>query len=139
MVTPSTILDISDINKLMSKYEKRDCNDLVRSTILSKSAYWFNKKETAILYVPEDNGRYQVHIYNNESGDHLLSEWCKETGAWLFDNTNASVVINYVKKDRMDLRFFMVSIGSKKRCIVGEDILYTFDRDAYNKLSRSII
>lgn len=130
----ATILDLSDINKLMSDLEQRDCHEYVRITLLNKVTHWFYKEGSAMIYEPMDNGRYNMHIYNTNRGDKDLVKWCTDTGKWMFENTEAKNLINFVKKDRKDLRMFMIYIGSKKVCGIGDETLYTYSRESYEEI-----
>jgi len=127
----ATILDLADINELMSELEGFDCHEFVRSTLLSPMNYWFYKDGTAMSYQIMDNNRFNMHIYNRARGDKRLVEWCRATGIWMFENTDAKNLMNFVKMGRRDLRFFMVSIGSKKIGKIGDEILYNYSREDY--------
>jgi len=134
----ATILDLADINELMSELEGADCHEYVRLTLLNPNVHWFYKKDTAMVYNPMDNGRYNMHIYNRARGDKGLRNWCIRTGSWVFDNTEAKNLINFVKKDRRDLRFFMASLGSTKVGSVGDELIYNISREDRTRVERRI-
>ncbi len=125
----ATILDLSSIEELMTEYEGRECHQYIRVGLLSPTVHWFYKRDTAMLYEPMDNGRYNMHIYNRAKGDKALRNWCISTGSYIFEETDAMNLMNFVKEDRRDLRFFMAAIGSTLIGKIGNELIYNISRE----------
>jgi len=138
MIKEATILDLAEIEELMSELEGINCHEYVRHTLLHPNYHWFYKVGTAMVYDPMDNGRFNMHIYNKSRGDRRLRDWCIRTGSWIFDNTEAKNLINFVKIERRDLRFFMASIGSVKVGQVGDELIYNISREDRARAERRL-
>ena len=125
-VEEATVLQLAEITKVMSDYEGTDATPFVREALLNKGTHCFYSKEfsTAILCLPLDNGRYDVHLYGKGRGGRGLRNWCLRITLFMFKEYDAKVLLNWVKCNRRDLRFFMVALGTKKIATVRDEILY---------------
>jgi len=131
MVTEATILDLSEIEELVSSYEKCDSYDYVRTTLLNPTTHWFFSREhkVALSYIPQSRGRYEMHIYSKARGGRALRNWCISTGSYIFDEVvDANHLINWVSKDNKGLQFFMGMLGSSRVGEIEGDILYCINR-----------
>ena len=122
----ATILNVAEINELMSAYEGKDCTEFIRKTLVMPEIYWFlsDTEESVMVFMPMDNYRYDMHIYNKAKGDKKLIDWCITVGTHMLEETPAMTLINFVKEDRRDLRMFMASIGCKKVAKIRDEIMY---------------
>jgi len=94
----------------------------VRNDILMKSNKWIIGEDIALLYEPIGNDKWIVHIYSH--GGKEARDFAVRASRYMIDMYGAKVFLNFVSRDRMDLRFFMRMIGSKKVGQIGDEILY---------------
>jgi len=94
----------------------------IRNDLIVKTNKWIIEEDMAILFESLGNGKWQVHIYT--SGGKKARDFAVRAGRYMIDLYGATAFLNFVARDRMDLRFFMRMIGSKKLATVGDEILY---------------
>jgi len=136
---PATILDLADIAGLMSQYEGSDCHPYVRMTLLHPAHHWFVKDGTAMLYEIREHSRYDMHIYNTAKGGKDLRDWCIRTGDWIFENTDAETLTNYVLDTRKDLKMFMRMLGINRIAKVNTEVLYMCTREDRQRLTKGVV
>ena len=87
------------------------------STLRNPDCYIFTdeKYNICIMYLPIDSYKYNVHLYRkNKTSGCELKEFIYSTGYWMFQNTQATVLMNFVDERRRDLKMLMGAIGSTK-------------------------
>jgi len=133
---PCTILDYAELMGVLITFFDEDeialriRNDLVGIVPKMK---WFVQDDYCMCYEPLGFSKYQAHIYcvSRDNRGKLLRDFAVSTGRWMLDNTDCISILNFVKKDRRDIQFFMRVIGSKKVGIIPgtDDILYVSTGD----------
>jgi len=134
----ATILDLGEIADIMSAYEGRDCYEYVGHTLREPTFHWFfsERLNSAVLYVPEDNDRYQIHIYGTGTGSSL-AKFSIKTGAYMLD-LGARTLINWVREDQLQLRLFMRMIKAHRVANVNGEILYAHTQDDRERMMEVI-
>lgn len=104
----------------------------VRNSICAENATWFLEEgKYTMCFEKMGNGRYQMHIYSKEEyRGKELKQWAIECGYCMFETTDAKELVNFVSRDRKDLRMLMASIGSRKVGVMPSgDIMYVSTAD----------
>jgi hypothetical protein len=117
----ANIVQLADILEIMGDTEESNLM-VVRSHLLGGHSKWFIEDGMAILFEPLRNDKWNVHIYG--TGGKRQRDFAVRAGRYMVDNHGAKIFLNFVSRDRMDLRFFMRMIGSKKVGLIGDEILY---------------
>ena len=129
-INPCTILDLPKLFEIAAtQYGEHDWlhskihNDLVDKSPLCHR--WFLNNEHAILFEPISRRKCQMHTFGS-TRDKSMKEFFLSAGLWVKRNTTIEVFLAFIERDRMDLRFFLKSIGAKKLCILPatDQILY---------------
>ena len=120
MNEPCTILDLSKLYELATTmYGESDSlymkirNDLVDRNPLGHK--WFLYNNHAILFEPIGADRCQIHTFGT-TRDTDMKDFFISSGFWMKENTPMVVFLAFIDKKRLDLRFFLKSIGAKKLC-----------------------
>ena len=127
---PCDILDLGVLTEITDEYHKDSIHMRIRQDLLGAcpATYWFLEEDTCVCYEAIGLRKYQVHIYSvsRDRRGKVLKELAIRAGRWVLDNTEATTFINWVERDRKDLRLFMASIGAKKIGMIPgtEQILY---------------
>jgi len=128
------ILDHADLMDILKNFHEEDAMVLrLRNELIQKDTKWFIFGDACMCYEPLGFSKYQAHIYcvSRDNRGRALVDFAVRTGRWMVDNTDCISILNFVKKDRRDIQFFMRMIGSKKvgRIPGTEDILYVSTGD----------
>lgn len=134
------ILDYNIINNIINK-----TNCIIPITVLytflktESIKIFINSKETScIIFVPVDEYKYNLHLYTTERRKlKELKSFIYKTGYWMFNNTSATCLINFVKESRKDLILLMpylhtTKVGILKNSNDGEnEIMYCAFKEDY--------
>ena len=133
---PCNILDHADLMDILTNFFTEDEVHLrIRNELMGirPGLKWFIQKDSCLCYEPLGFSKYQAHIYcvSRDSRGAALRDFAIRSGRWMVDNTDCISILNFVKRDRKDIRLFMAAIGSKKVGIIPgtEDILYVSTGD----------
>ena len=131
---PCTILDLGKLSDITSSYKDIDIFTRLRLDLSGQgSTTWFMMDDCCIGYEFIQKHTCQVHIYSvsRDRRGRELRNFAIRAGRWMVDNTDATTFLNFVDKDRLDLRIFMKMIGSKKLAVIPgtNQILYASTED----------
>ena len=113
---PCTILDLGRLDEVLTAYHGSSAIVRIHQDLLTGRGIYFLENDYCMVYEPMSTHKYQAHIYcvSRDSRGKALANFAMETGRWMRDNREATCIINFVYKDRLDLRFFMRMIGAKR-------------------------
>lgn len=131
-----TILDLPIVYEIIADSEG-DSDGLfaaIRLSLLNPaSEVFFLEKSAVMIYQRLSNDKWMAHVHSIDRKDRglWLRDFAVRSGRWILDNRGAKAILNFVPKDRLDLKLFMRMIGSKR---IGEipgtsEILYTSTGD----------
>lgn len=119
----ATILDVWKICEIAGE----EYMVAIRNSIVNNTTVWFLEEgKYAMAFESMGHSRYQMHIYSKkEVRGVALKRWAIECGQSMIEQKRAKELINFVARDRKDLRMLMASIGSRKVGVMpGGDIMY---------------
>jgi hypothetical protein len=132
---PCTILDLPDLYEILSGFlgSSDALHWSLKNALVSGSTKFFLQDGAVVSYDNLGHGKYLVHIYSvsRDMRGMELRNFAVKAGRWMLDNTDAKVFLTFIKNDRLDLKFFMRMIGSRRfGGIPGSDeILYVSTGD----------
>ena len=128
---PCNILDLQKVYEIVAESEGSSDSlfESLRTSILMKdSNVFFRTDDSVMIYQYIGDGKWMVHIHSASRAHRglALRDFAVKTGRWMIDNKQAKVFLNFVPQGRLDLKFFMKMIGSKKICEIPgtSEILY---------------
>jgi hypothetical protein len=116
---PCNILDLQEIYEIIAEFEGEsgELFESLRNSILMRdSNIFFRTDDSVMIYQYIGGDKWMVHVHSKSKSHRGLSlrDFAVKTGRWMIDNKQAKVFLNFVPISRLDLKFFMKMIGSKK-------------------------